>query len=101
MEGLHKRVGEVRHQDKPITIEVLHELDWILEAKWQQAKLPSLKQQAAKMGTWFIVGFCSGLRGEECYISNSLGLLVTSSFWLMLFVPILYLLSLDGPKEIN
>jgi hypothetical protein len=64
MEGLHKQVGEVRHQDEPITIEVLHALERILEAKWQQAKLPALKRQVAEMGTWFIVGFCSGLRGE-------------------------------------
>jgi hypothetical protein len=34
MEGLHKHVGEVWHQDEPITIEVLHELDCILEEEW-------------------------------------------------------------------
>jgi hypothetical protein len=54
--------GEVQHQDEPITIEVLHELDRILEAEWQQANSPGLKRQAAEMGTWFIVGFRSGLR---------------------------------------
>jgi hypothetical protein len=73
MEGLHKRVGEVRHQDEPITIEVLHELDRILEAEWQQAKLPSQKRQVAEMGTWFIVGFCSGLRGEEMLLVKLAG----------------------------
>jgi hypothetical protein len=73
MEGLHKQVGEVRHQDKPITIEVLHELDRILEAEWQQAKLPSQKRQVAEMGTWFIVGFCSGLRGEEMLLVELAG----------------------------
>jgi hypothetical protein len=100
MEGLHKRVGEVRHQDEPITIEVLHELDRILEAEWQQAKLPSQKQQVAEMGTWFIVGFCSGLRGEEMLLVELAALVILSS-WLMLFVLILYLLSLVGRKEIN
>jgi hypothetical protein len=73
MEGLHKRVGEVRHQDEPITIEVLHELDRILEAEWRQAKLPALKRQVAEMGTWFIVGFCSGLRGEEMLLIELAG----------------------------
>jgi hypothetical protein len=65
MEGLHKRVGEVRYQDEPITIEVLHKLDPILEAEWRQASLPTLKRQIAEMWTWFIVGFCLVLRGEE------------------------------------
>jgi hypothetical protein len=33
MEGLHKRVDEVRHQDEAITIEVLHAVESILESK--------------------------------------------------------------------
>jgi hypothetical protein len=73
MEGLHKRIGEVRHQDEPITIEVLHELDQILEAEWRQARLPAQKRQIAEMGTWFIVGFCSGLRGEEMLLIELAG----------------------------
>jgi hypothetical protein len=73
MEGLHKRVGEVRHQDEAITIEVLHELDKILEKGWRQAKLPALKRQVAEMGTWYIVGFCSGLRGEEMLLIELAG----------------------------
>jgi hypothetical protein len=73
MEGLHKRVGEVRHQDGPITIEVLYKLDRILEKEWSQAKLPALKRQVAEMGMWFIVGFCSGLRGEEMLLIKLAG----------------------------
>jgi hypothetical protein len=73
MEGLHKRVGKVRHQDEPITIEVLHELDKILEEEWRQTKLPALKQQVAEMGTWFVVGFCSGLQGEEMLLIELAG----------------------------
>jgi hypothetical protein len=73
MEGLHKRVGEVRHQDEPITIEVLHELDRILEEEWRQARTPALKRRAAEMGSWFIVGFCSGLRGEEMLLIELAG----------------------------
>jgi hypothetical protein len=61
MEGLHKRVGEVRHQDEPITIEVLHAIEIILEREWSQATRPDVKRKIAEMGTWFIAGFCSGL----------------------------------------
>jgi hypothetical protein len=74
MEGLHKQVGEVRHQYEPITIKVLHKLDWILEEEWQQASLPALKRQIPKMGTWLIVGFCSGLRGEEMLLIELAGM---------------------------
>jgi hypothetical protein len=73
MEGLHKQVGIVRHKDEPITIEVLHALDRILEEEWRQARLPSLKRQVAEMGTWFIVGFCSGLRGKEMLLIELAG----------------------------
>jgi hypothetical protein len=65
MNGLHKRVGEVRHQDEPITIDVLHALESILEREWMQAVGHEAKRRVADMGAWFIVGFCSGLRGEE------------------------------------
>jgi hypothetical protein len=37
MEGLHKQAGKVRHQDKAITIEVLHAVEIILEREWSQA----------------------------------------------------------------
>jgi hypothetical protein len=66
MEGLHKQVGEVRHQDKPITIEVLHKLDWILEKEWSQAKLPALKCQVPE-----IVGLDFGKRVESGKLTRS------------------------------
>jgi hypothetical protein len=37
MEGLHKQVGKVRHQDKAITIEVLNAVQILLEREWSQA----------------------------------------------------------------
>ncbi len=36
MSDLHKRVGEVRKQDKPVPIEVLREVGKILEGEWRQ-----------------------------------------------------------------
>jgi hypothetical protein len=73
MEGLHKRVGEVKRQDEPITIDVLHALEAIMEGEWILATRPEAKRRVAEMGTWFISGFCSGLRGEEMLLIELAG----------------------------
>jgi hypothetical protein len=80
MEGLHKRVGEVRHQDEPITIDVLKAIECILDTEWEQAKTTKEKLVAAEMGVWFIVGFCSGLRGEEMLLIELAGTATQLSF---------------------
>jgi hypothetical protein len=73
MDGLHKRVGEVRCQDEPISIEVLHELGRILEIQWSMASRHDARLRIAKMGAWFIAVFCSGLRGEEMLLIELAG----------------------------
>jgi hypothetical protein len=65
MEGLHRRVGEIKKQDWPISIEALHEVDKILEKEWNKAKSLSAQKRVTEMGTWLVGGFCTGLRGEE------------------------------------
>jgi hypothetical protein len=65
MSGIHKRVGQVRKQDKEMSIEVLHSADGILEEQWASARTIGQKKRIAEMGTWFVGGFCTGLRGEE------------------------------------
>jgi hypothetical protein len=65
MSGLHKRVGEVRQQDEPVTIEVLREVGKILEGEWRRASDTAEKRRVAEIGVWFVAGFCTGLRGEE------------------------------------
>jgi hypothetical protein len=75
MDGLHKRVGEVRRQDEPISIEVLHALEGILDRQWHSAVRPDSKLRVAQMGAWFIAGFCSGLRGEEMLLIELAGTL--------------------------
>jgi hypothetical protein len=65
MGGLHKRVGELKKQDDPISIEVLKAIELMLELEWSQAIKPEQRKHVAEMGVWFIGGFCSGLRGEE------------------------------------
>ena len=73
MEGLHKRVGEVTRQDEPISIDVLKTIEVILEAEWGEATRTDTKRQIAEMGSWFIAGFCSGLRGEEMLLIELAG----------------------------
>lgn len=65
MTGIHKRVGELVKRDKPITIDVLKKVEEILEREFSKAKTLAARHRAAQMGVWFIVGFCTGLRGEE------------------------------------
>jgi len=69
MEGIHKRVGEVRRQDEAFTIEIILQVNVNLEREWNKliegnASKRELKV-VAEMGTWFVVGFCTGMRGEE------------------------------------
>jgi hypothetical protein len=75
MSGIHKRVGEVRKQDEPISIDVLHSVHRILDYEWKKANTPAQRKRAAEMGVWFICGFCSGLRGEEMVLIERAGTL--------------------------
>jgi hypothetical protein len=59
------RVGEIRKPDELLTIEVLHEIRKILSREWNQATTAATKKRVAEMSTWFIAGFCTGIRGEE------------------------------------
>ena len=65
MSGIHKRVGQVRKPDKEMSIKVLHAADTILEEEWAGARTIGQKKRIAEMGTWFVGGFCTGLRGKE------------------------------------
>jgi hypothetical protein len=57
MGGLHKRVGELKKQDEPLSIDMLKAAENILELEWARAKN----------------GFCSGLRGEEMVLIERAG----------------------------
>jgi hypothetical protein len=68
--SMHKCVGQIRKPDKKITIDVVHTVNRVLETKWQNAKQPDEKKRIAKMGTWFMGGFCMGLCGEEMLLTE-------------------------------
>lgn len=65
MVGLHKRVGEVVKQNWPMPIEVLQYIDRRLDRLWMAEMDHHAKKRIAEMAVWYVVGFCSGLRGEE------------------------------------
>jgi hypothetical protein len=73
MHGVHKRVGEVRKPDEIITIDVLHAINKTLEAAWKHAPTPELKRRICEIGSWMMGGFCTGLRGEEMLLVDTLG----------------------------
>ena len=68
--GIHRRVGDYRKQDEPITIDILHAVDTILEREWGHVKKSLAEhleraKRISEMGVWFNGGFCMSARGEE------------------------------------
>ena len=75
MEGVHKRVGEIRKQDEALTIDVVHQIKTLLELEWKNTGNLDYnkRRRIAEVGTWFIVGFCTGMRGEEMVLIELAG----------------------------
>lgn len=73
MTGIHKRVGEVVRQDWPIPIEVVQYIDKALNRLWRDAVDDASRKKIAEMGVWFVVQFCTGLRGEEMLLVEFTG----------------------------
>ena len=70
MRGIHKQVGEEVRRDEPLTIDTIKEVHRILDKRWiaeTRRRKPSRQRllRIAQTGYWFVVGFCSGFRGEE------------------------------------
>ena len=70
MTGIHKRVGEDVRRDEPVSVGVIQEVHRVLEKRWRaetRRRRPSRRKltKIAATGYWFVVGFCSGFRGEE------------------------------------
>jgi hypothetical protein len=73
MTGIHRRVGEVRKQDEPITIGVLKVVEELLELDWGRSTDVRQKHRIAEMGVWLVSRFCTGLRGEEIILIEFAG----------------------------
>ncbi len=70
MNGIHRRVGEEVRRDEPVTIGVMKEIQRTLEERWAtetRMVRPSKARliRLALTGYWFVVGFCTAVRGEE------------------------------------
>ena len=75
MEGVHKRVGEIKKQDEAITIDVLKAIQTKLELEWNRLDRGGTDKRKilAEMGVLFIVAFCCGLQGEELILIELAG----------------------------
>jgi hypothetical protein len=73
MEGLHKRVGEIRMPDKILRIEEIHAIHRVLEREFAHAKTRLDRKRISEIGTWIIGGICTGLRGEEMLLVDLFG----------------------------
>jgi hypothetical protein len=73
MEGLHKRVGEIRMPDRILSIEEVHAIDRTLEREWKHARSRVDQKRISEMGTWMSGGVCTGLRGEEMLLIDLYG----------------------------
>lgn len=74
MVGIRLRHGEVVKQDWPLPIDVLHTINLMLELQWKNAPDSRVQKRCAEMGVWFVVGFCSGLRGEGMLLIEYAGM---------------------------
>jgi hypothetical protein len=73
MEGLHKRVREIRMPDKILTIEEVHVIDQMMEREWKHASARPDKNRISEMAPWISGGVCMGLRGEEMLLIDLYG----------------------------
>jgi hypothetical protein len=73
MTGVHKQVGQVRKPDRVLTIDIIHAVDRLLESEWENATSADERKRIVEMGTWYLGGFCTGLRGEEMLLIELAG----------------------------
>ena len=65
--------GPLAEGVRPEVDKLWQEIEKVLEAEWSMARTYEARRRIAEMGTWFIVGFCSGLHGEEMLIIDLAG----------------------------
>lgn len=101
MEGVHKRVGQIKMQDEAITIGVIKDIERMLELEWNGRGNSHwiAKLRLAELGYIFIVGFCTGLRGEELMLVELAG--TRNSFQHLLDDPGYFTLVLTGRTKGN
>jgi hypothetical protein len=101
MAGIHKRVGEIRRQDKALSIDMLMALNAALESRWLDSADHDVRRRVAEMGTWFNGGVCTGLRGEEMVLIESRGTAKSVDKWMSQAVDPFFMLVVTGRTKRN
>jgi hypothetical protein len=63
--GCHKRMGDDVRPDMAASIGIMLEMDVLYEERWQRCRTSQEKLATALHCSFFMNGFCAGLRGEE------------------------------------
>ena len=71
--GAHKRMGDVVKPDRALSLPVLHRIMEILERDWEFAN-DEERELLAVEGSFYLIGFCGGLRGEEIPLTDITGI---------------------------
>ena len=63
--GMHKRMGDVVHQDKAVTLDVVHKVIEGLEVDYLEERNDGAKEKIADVAVFVLASFLAALRGEE------------------------------------
>lgn len=72
--GCHKRMGDIVKPDRALALDVLHCIMRFLEKDWEKAR-PEGRFKLAKEASFYLIGFCGALRGEEIPMADLNGLM--------------------------
>jgi hypothetical protein len=63
--GCHKRMGDDVRPDMAVSIHIMLAIDKAYEERWENCRTPKDRLATAVGCSFFMNGFCAGLRGEE------------------------------------
>jgi hypothetical protein len=76
--GMHKRMGEIVRPNRAPSLDLMLAISRIMEDEWSQALSMEMRWSLAMEGSFYLVGFCCALRGEEIPLTDLFG---TRTHW--------------------
>jgi hypothetical protein len=76
--GMHKRMGEIVRPDRALSLDLMLAISRIMEDEWSQALSMEMRWSLAMEASFYLVGFCCALRGEEIPLTDLFG---TRTHW--------------------
>jgi hypothetical protein len=76
--GMHKRMGEIVRPDRALSLELMIAICQVLEAEWNQVMTPASRHNLALEASFYLIGYCCALRGEEIPLADLYGV---ASHW--------------------